>query len=278
MADSKPTSQSNNYTLGHDPATLSAHGARSAESVAAYLLPRIKPDDGILDVGCGPGSITLGLASRAPRGHTIGIDYASTAVEAARLAASQVEALGHVEFRQGDACALQFEDETFDIVHAHQCLIHLDNPVKALREMRRVCKKGGVIGVREADFGTFVLYPEDSTASKTFTIWSNVMRSGGSEPNAGRRLLAWAREAGFERGQSTVTATVGVYCDPEKRRFMATTWSDRLTSGEVGERAKKMGFTTTEEMREVAEAWRVWAENEDGYMSTTNTELVYVKP
>jgi hypothetical protein len=71
---------------------------------------------------------------------------------------------------------------------------------------------------------------------------------------------------------------VGVYCDPEKRLFMATTWSDRLTSGEVGERAKKMGFTTTEEMREVAEAWRVWAENEDGYMSTTNTELVYVKP
>jgi ubiquinone/menaquinone biosynthesis C-methylase UbiE len=147
MATVKPASS--NYTLGHDEATLKAHQARTAHAEAAYLLPHVEPHHHILDVGCGPGTITLGLAERARDGRAVGIDYSSTAVEAAQKAAGAAAAPANVEFRVGNAYALAWEEATFDIVHAHQCLIHLAEPVRALREMRRVCKTSGWVGVRE---------------------------------------------------------------------------------------------------------------------------------
>lgn len=138
-----------NYTLGHDDATLKAHQERTANVVAAYLLPHIRSSDDILDVGCGPGTITLGLAGQAPEGRTVGIDYSSTAIEAAKKAAEAEGAPKNAEFKTGDAYALEWKDASFDIVHAHQCLIHLEDPVQALREMQRVCKSQGRIGARE---------------------------------------------------------------------------------------------------------------------------------
>jgi ubiquinone/menaquinone biosynthesis C-methylase UbiE len=147
MAESQ--ARSANYTLGHDDVALQAHNARTAKVAADYLLPHIRPDDQILDIGCGPGSITVGLAERAPNGRTIGIDYSSTAVEAAKKTAEEPGAPKNIEFRKGNAFDLDWKGETFDIVHAHQCLIHLADPVQALREMKRVCKTKKVVGVRE---------------------------------------------------------------------------------------------------------------------------------
>jgi len=140
-----------NYMMGHHPSVLKAHGNRTAAAYAAYLLPNIRPRDLILDVGCGPGSITAGLAEQAPNGWTVGIDYGAGAIEAAKENIKRNGGPKNCEFKISNAYALEWDEGSFDVVHTHQCLVHLDDPVKAFKEMRRVCKDGGIVGVREGN-------------------------------------------------------------------------------------------------------------------------------
>lgn len=152
------SSRAVNYMMGHHPSVLEAHGNRTASTYAAYLLPSIRPHGFILDVGCGPGTITIGLAERAPNGWTVGIDYGAGAIEAAKKIAEEKGSPENCEFKVGNAYALEWDEGSFDIVHSHQCLIHLDDPVKAFKEMRRVCKVGGTVGVRDGDvYSTVIL-------------------------------------------------------------------------------------------------------------------------
>lgn len=104
-----------------------------------------------------------------------------------------------------------------------------------------------------------------------------VMRSGGSEPNAGRRLGAWASKAGFERANIQVTASVEVYSTRARRELIATRFAERLLQSEVGRRAVELGITTREEIQEIADAWKIWISDEDGYLGMTSTELLYSK-
>jgi ubiquinone/menaquinone biosynthesis C-methylase UbiE len=106
----------------------------------------------LLDVGCGPGTITLDLAARVAHGWTVGVDReAGVVAEAQRLLGSRP--ISGVEFKTADAYALEFYNESFDVVHAQQVLQHLTDPVAALVEMRRVLRRGGVLGVRDSDYG-----------------------------------------------------------------------------------------------------------------------------
>src|SRR6266700_7750300 len=138
------------YTHGHHESVLRSHRWRTAENSAAYLLPHLALDAKILDVGCGPGTITADLADRVPRGQVTGMGAAQEIVEQARTAAGDRR---NLEFATADIYALDYPDGGFDVVHAHQVLQHLGNPVRALREMRRVARQGGLVAVREADFG-----------------------------------------------------------------------------------------------------------------------------
>ena len=109
----------------------------------------------LLHVGCGPGTITLDLAARVAHGCTVGVDReAGVIAEAQRLLENR--RISGVEFRTADAYALEFDDQTFDVVHAHQLLQHLADPVGALVEMRRVLRPGGLLAVRDSDYGGFV--------------------------------------------------------------------------------------------------------------------------
>jgi ubiquinone/menaquinone biosynthesis C-methylase UbiE len=67
--------------------------------------------------------------------------------------------LDNLEFRVGDAYALDFPDDSFDVVHAHQVLQHLTDPVAALTEMRRVCRPGGIVAARDADYAAMTWHP-----------------------------------------------------------------------------------------------------------------------
>src|ERR1700739_1539103 len=144
------------YTHGHHESVLRSHKWRTAENSAAYLLPHLAPDAKVLDVGCGPGTITADLADRVPQGHVTGVDAAQEVIEQARNQQSQ----GNLDFATGDVYALDYPDASFDVVHAHQILQHLGDPVRALREMRRVTRPGGLVALREADFGGMTWYPE----------------------------------------------------------------------------------------------------------------------
>src|ERR1043165_6861191 len=121
------------YTHGHHSAVLRSHQWRTAENSAAYLLPHLKPGMTVLDVGCGPGSITADMARIVAPGKVTGID----SVGVLEAAVEAVAGVSNVELAAGDVMALDYPDDSFDVVHAHQVLQHLADPVGALRETRR---------------------------------------------------------------------------------------------------------------------------------------------
>ena len=77
------------YTHGHHSSVLRSHTWRTALNSAAYILPHLKPDMKVLDIGCGPGTITVDLASYVPRGHITGLERAEGVLSQARALAEK---------------------------------------------------------------------------------------------------------------------------------------------------------------------------------------------
>src|SRR5689334_21755316 len=192
-------SASDTYLHGHHDSVLRSHRWRTAENSAGYLLPRLAPDARVLDVGCGPGTITADLAARVPGGDVTGIDAAVDVLVQAREEAER-RGQRNVRFHTGDVYHLDFADGTFDVVHAHQVLQHLTDPVAALREMRRVCRPGGLVAARDGDYGGFFWFPEESGLTEGQALYRNVARALGGEADAGRHLLSQPRQAGVADG------------------------------------------------------------------------------
>ena len=144
---------------------LRSHRWRTAANSAAYLLPQPAPRDvDLLDVGCGPGTITCDLARAVAPGRVVGIDASEAVIAEARAEAAEAGPVT-VSFEVADLFALPFADDSFDVVHAHQVLQHVADPVAALVEMRRVCRPGGVVAARDGDYPGFTLLPRPSRTS-----------------------------------------------------------------------------------------------------------------
>jgi SAM-dependent methyltransferase len=257
------------YTHGHHESVLRSHVWRTAENSAAYLLPELRPGLSLLDVGCGPGTITLDLAERVAPGRVLGIDQSRAALDAAQSASPPESS---VEFAVGDIYALDVPDRSFDVVHAHQVLQHLLDPVEALRQMRRVCAAGGVVAARDADYAAMTWFPEVPALDRWLQLYEAVARSNGGEPDAGRRLLRWAREAGFDDVRAT--ASVWCYADEESRAWWGGMWSDRIVSSAMAEQVVADGLSTTEELRELSDGWREWAAAPDGWFTVLHGEIL----
>jgi SAM-dependent methyltransferase len=258
------------YTHGHHESVLRSHRWRTAENSAGYLLPFLEPGMRLLDVGCGPGTITLDLAARVAPGRTTGVDRDPGVVAEARSLLVSRPVSG-VEFKTADAYALEFEDEAFDVVHAHQLLQHLTDPVAALVEMRRVLRPGGVLAVRDGDYGGFVWAPPDPLLDRWIELYHEVCCHNGADADAGRGLLGWALSAGFtEIHPSSSTWT---FAEPESRRWWGELWADRVISSSFAEQAVEYGLSSRDELEAIAAAWRRWLEQDDGFFVVVHGEL-----
>ena len=268
-------SSSDTYLHGHHDSVLRSHRWRTAENSAGYLLPRLTADARVLDVGCGPGTITVDLAARVPDGQVTGIDAAADVLALAAAEADR-RGLANIGFEVGDVYALDFADDTFDVVHAHQVLQHLTDPVAALIEMRRVCRPGGLIAARDGDYGGMFWFPEDPGLTEWQALYRNVARAIGGEPDAGRRMLSWARQAGFE----TVEASASAWCytGPVDRPWWGASWAERLTESPFGDRAVEHSLATRDDLERLAQAWRRWAASEDGWFLIPHGEILCQVP
>jgi SAM-dependent methyltransferase len=167
---------------------------------------------------------------------------------------------------------LGYPDGTFDVVHAHQVMQHLSDPVAALREMRRVCRPGGLVAARDADYGGFIWFPAEPGLTEWQALYRAVARAIGGEPDAGRHMLAWARQAGF----TTIEATASAWCytGAEDRVWWGNSWAERLTDSPFGERAVEHGLATREDLERLAGAWRRWADSEDAWFVIPHGEIL----
>ncbi|MEU9455015.1 methyltransferase domain-containing protein [Streptomyces sp. NPDC048277] len=259
------------YTHGHHESVLRSHLSRTAANSAAYLLGSLKPHMKILDIGCGPGTITADLADLVPDGHVTGVDHEPAILDRARATAAG-RGLTNVDFAPADVHALDYPDDTFCVVHAHQVLQHVGDPVQALREMRRVTKPGGFIAVRDADYAAMTWYPATPGLDDWLELYRRVARANGGEPDAGRRLRSWALAAGL----TDITATSGTwtYSTAEERAWWGGLWADRTVASSYAERATEGGHATTERLEVIAGAWREWARQEDGWFAVLHGEIL----
>ena len=265
------SSSSDTYLHGHHDSVLRSHRWRTAENSAGYLLPRLAPDARVLDVGCGPGTITVDLAALVPGGYVTGIDAAGDVLAQARQEAER-RGQRNVAFDTGDVYRPDFADGTFDVVHAHQVLQHLTDPVAALREMRRVCRPGGIVAARDGDYGGFFWFPGEPEMTEWLALYRAVARAIGGEPDAGRHLLAWARQAGFAAVEASGSAWC--YTGPGDRTWWGSSWAERLTKSPFGDRAVEHGLATREDLARLAKGWLRWADSEDAWLLIPHGEIL----
>jgi SAM-dependent methyltransferase len=259
------------YTHGHHESVLRSHRWRTAENSAAYLLDHLTPGVSLLDVGSGPGTITLDLAARVAPGRVTALEATPAALALTRAEADRRGGAA-LSYAVGDVHALDFPDATFDVVHAHQVLQHVADPVKALAEMRRVCRPGGVVAARDGDYAAFTWFPLLPELDEWLALYHRIARGNGGEPDAGRRLLSWALAAGFT--DVTATASTWVYATSEDRIEWGEMWADRVRHSDFARQALERGEANERDLARMSEAWLAWAAADDGWLAILHGEIL----
>ena len=274
MTNATPTDQGNAvYTHGHSEAVLRSHRWRTVENSAAYLLPQLRAGMNLLDVGCGPGTITADLAARVAPGRVTAVELTEGALDLARVEAAR-RGQDNIDFVVADVHALRFADDTFDVVHAHQVLQHVGNPVQALREMRRVARPGGLVAARDSDYAAFTWFPASPDLDEWLDLYRTTAAKNGGEPDAGRRLLAWAHAAGF----TDIDATSSTWCfaTPQDRAWWGGMWADRILTSDLATQLLASGEADDGDLQRISTAWRAWAADDDGWLSLLHGEILAI--
>ena len=248
------------YLHGHGESVLAAHAARTAADAAAFLLPKLSSPMRVLDVGCGPGTITVGLASAvAPGGSVLGIDSSESLGPEWEKRLEECES-ANLEFRTGDLFSLELPKSHFDVVYMHQVLQHLPNPVDALRAVASHAKDGALVGVREVDWSTFTAFPSSGSMREFRRVYDAVAKANGGNPYAGRHLLEWCNEAGGLKDMRITTSTWSFYDDAGKT-WWADQWSARVLKSNIATSALERGIAAREELEAISDGWQCWKES-----------------
>jgi SAM-dependent methyltransferase len=248
------------YSIGYQPAAVNYMVRRTVERNAQFALPHLASGCSLLDCGCGPGSITLGLAKRAAPGAVIGVDLEVSQVEIAR-ASAEAEGLANVSFEVADIYALPFEDERFDMVFCHTVLCHLTKPERAISEMRRVLKPGGCIAVRDIIATGCLYWPKSQKILRGEALIQRVISHAGGDPDRGIALGRLLLEAGFS--DVFLSASYDTARTLEEKRTCFRAEGALVENSAMSDIWLAQGWTRREELSEIAEEWRKFGDMPD---------------
>ena len=210
----QPIPSTPDYTMGFSDEMLESMARYTAESNAAYLLPHLRPGHRILDFGCGPGTISVGLAKAVEPGELHGVDMEESQIDIARQIAV-AQRRENATFHVGDVLDLPFEDDFFDVVHVHQVLTHIPDTGDALAEVKRVLKPGGIIGCREMLCEASFTEPDFGVIGDSWGMFTDLLAANDGHPQMGKELKAHFLEAGFTNVR--VSTSFDIYSTPGGR-------------------------------------------------------------
>ena len=220
-------------------------------------MPHLQSGMSILDCGCGPGTITLGLAEAVAPGQAVGIDIESSMVEQANAFAKDRRVI-NVRFEVADMTDLPYPDDTFDRAFCCAVLEHLPDPVKALKETYRVLKPGGIAAFIKTDWCDPLISPESEAVAKFFELFEGGFNQRGGSLNRGRHLRLILLDAGFnviEFFAAYGNATTPALVQAEINGYIA--WMETLP---LFDQAVESGRVDRAGLAKIREGMKEWSE------------------
>lgn len=272
---SSDTAGTPDYTMGFSEEFMESLGRYTAEANAAYFLPYLRPGLRVLDFGCGPGTISTGLAKPIAPGELHGVDMEESQIDLARLVA-EAKGLDNAIFHVGDVTKLDFEDDFFDVAHCHNVLMHVPDTMAVLTEVKRVLKPGGIIGCREMMCGSSFTHPDFGVIRRAWHMFEDLLAADEGHPQMGRDLKTRLLDAGFTNVQAT--ASFDTYNAPGDIEFIYRLVEGWFLSPEITEAAIKYGAATEKLCKDIRIAYEKWKEHPGAFLGVAFGEAVANKP
>ena len=269
------TSATPDYTMGYGEVILETQLRATAENSAAHVLPYLRPGLCMLDFGCGPGTISVGLAKAVVPGEMHGVDMDASLIELARsLAASrgQDNAIFHV----GDVTDLQFEDCFFDVAHCRSVLMHVPDTAAVLSEVKRVLKPGGLIACREMICESAFTHPDFGIMRRSWNMFEDLVKADDGHPQMGKEMKGHLLEAGF--ADIRMSASFSMYDSPQQIASIYRLISQWLLSPEVSAEAIKYGASSEKLVNDLKVAYERWKEHPGALFTFAYGEAIANKP
>ena len=273
--DETPKAPAPTYTMGYANEFQKLLSRRNAAANARRLLPRLEPGMRVLDFGCGPGTISMGLAKAVEPGQLHGIDIEGSQIAMARAAAT---AGGHENalFRIGDVTALPFEDDFFDVAHSHDVLLHVPNTRAALAEVKRVLKRGGTISSREMIGEAIFFAPTTSGLDDAMATFLKLLRANGAHPDMGKDLKRVFLEAGFVDIEAS--ASFDVYATTDDTFFFHSFAGGWFFSPDTVNTLTKHGLANREQFDDWRHKLDQWRDTPGAIAGIAHGEAIARKP
>ena len=271
MADITQESSTPDYSMGYEEAMKRIVSSRTAATHAAYLLPHLKPGLRMLDIGCGPGTISVGLAKAVHPGEFIGVDMEESQVELS-IKAEHEGGNANARFQVADALNMLFPNDHFDVVHLHAVLMHIPDTMPALSEIQRVLKPGGILGVRDSIMDMSFIAPNIGNLNRFYPIFAAVVTANGGHPHMGKDHRALLSKAGFVDIEST--GSFDSWGSPETVPAL----SHFIGGLPFAEQAISQGITTREELDELRKNAIVWRDHPGAFTAMAFGEVVAHNP
>lgn len=262
-------------TVEYSSDALSFFSDRRIETHASFLLPFLEQGLTVLDCGCGPGTMTLDIAELVSPGEVKGIDISTLQIETAKSIQAQRD-ITNASFELGDVNSLLFSDGSFDLVFAHGVIEYLEDPVHAFKEMSRVLRKDGIIAVRHADWGGYLLAPEDKYVAMFFDLFKKLMVHDGADLFFGRNQISYLRQAGLKILH--VSASYDCWTpSPEITRQVARYMASHCLSDEFTKPVLELKLADQATLERISASFLEWGRNPDAFAAEAWSEVVALK-
>ncbi len=264
------------YIMGYPNAYLRILSARTVANscghVAAYLSTALR----VLDIGCGPGSISVGLAHAVAPGELHGIDIEPSQVETAASLAGE-RGLSNAEFTVADVLDMPFEDGSFDVVHCNDVLAYVPEINSALGEINRVLKPGGVLACREIIMDSFFIHPDTTgLLNRGYAVFADVLAADDGHPNMGKDIGGLMLQAGF--ADIRVSGSFETFAKPGNLDLFYDLGQGWFFTSQVNLPAQQYGAATDSMLQEMMAARDAWYESPGAMAAFAFGEAVALKP